>query len=147
VAIAFRKIKLSAINQYLCSRIKSESGGFLIPHLRRLFLLLQTHVLPLVTDLTMAIPFSEALQRLENRRVKSTRPLIPPQILQEDLPLCVFLATLSPADADAVRSGPSVLPRLFLRAERPQSRSFAEWTTGLLLLLGTILVSSIAPST
>ena len=37
----------------------------------------------------MAIPFKEALQRLENRRVKSTRPLIPPQILQEDLPLCV----------------------------------------------------------
>lgn len=51
----------------------------------------------------MAIPFKEALQRLENRRVKSTRPLIPPQILQEDLPLCVFFATLSPADADAVR--------------------------------------------
>ena len=39
----------------------------------------------------MAIPFKEALQRLENRRVKSTRPLIPPQILQEDLPLCVHL--------------------------------------------------------
>lgn len=50
----------------------------------------------------MAIPFKEALQRLENRRVKSTRPLIPPQILQEDLPLCVFFATLSLADADAV---------------------------------------------
>lgn len=39
----------------------------------------------------MAIPFKEALQRLENRRVKATRPLIPPQILQEDLPLCVLL--------------------------------------------------------
>jgi 3-deoxy-7-phosphoheptulonate synthase len=37
----------------------------------------------------MAIPFKEALLRLENRRVKSARPLIPPQILQEDLPLCV----------------------------------------------------------
>jgi len=37
----------------------------------------------------MAIPFKEALQCLENRRVKSTRPLIPPQILQEDLPLSV----------------------------------------------------------
>lgn len=35
----------------------------------------------------MAMPFKEALLRLENRRVKSTRPLIPPQILQEDLPL------------------------------------------------------------
>ena len=84
----------------------------------------------------MAIPFREALQRLENRRVKSTRPLIPPQILQEDLPLCVFFATLSPADADAVRSGPSVLPRLFLRAEKPQSRSFAVWMTDLLSLSG-----------
>jgi 3-deoxy-7-phosphoheptulonate synthase len=39
----------------------------------------------------MALPFKEALQRLENRRVKATRPLIPPQILQEDLPLCVLL--------------------------------------------------------
>ncbi|KAI0284032.1 phospho-2-dehydro-3-deoxyheptonate aldolase [Russula aff. rugulosa BPL654] len=40
----------------------------------------------------MAIPFREALQRLENRRVKSTRPLIPPQILQEDLPLSLGAA-------------------------------------------------------
>jgi 3-deoxy-7-phosphoheptulonate synthase len=38
----------------------------------------------------MALSFKEALQRLENRRVKATRPLIPPQILQEDLPLCVL---------------------------------------------------------
>jgi len=43
----------------------------------------------LVSDLSMAMPFKEALYRLENRRVKSTRPLIPPQILQEDLPLYV----------------------------------------------------------
>lgn len=43
----------------------------------------------LVTDYNMAIPFKEALLRLENRRVKATRPLIPPQILQEELPLCV----------------------------------------------------------
>lgn len=42
-------------------------------------------------DLSMALSFKEALQRLENRRVKATRPLIPPQILQEDLPL-TFLA-------------------------------------------------------
>lgn len=42
-------------------------------------------------DLSMALPYKEALQRLENRRVKATRPLIPPQILQEDLPL-TFLA-------------------------------------------------------
>ncbi|KAH9080493.1 hypothetical protein EDB83DRAFT_2503539 [Lactarius deliciosus] len=40
----------------------------------------------------MAIPFKEALHRLENRRVKSTRPLIPPQILQEDLPLSLRAA-------------------------------------------------------
>lgn len=35
----------------------------------------------------MSISFTEALNRLEDRRVKVTRPLIPPQILQEDLPL------------------------------------------------------------
>jgi len=40
----------------------------------------------------MAMPFKEALYRLENRRVKSTRPLIPPQILQEDLPLTLGAA-------------------------------------------------------
>ena len=33
------------------------------------------------------MPFKEALLRLENRRVRATRPLIPPQILQEELPL------------------------------------------------------------
>jgi len=42
-------------------------------------------------DRDLAMPFKEALGRLDNRRVKSTRPLIPPQILQEDLPL-TFLA-------------------------------------------------------
>jgi len=40
----------------------------------------------------MVMPFKEALYRLENRRVKSTRPLIPPQILQEDLPLTLAAA-------------------------------------------------------
>ncbi|KAF8636028.1 hypothetical protein AX15_000188 [Amanita polypyramis BW_CC] len=35
----------------------------------------------------MALPYRDALAKLENHRVKSTRPLIPPQILQEDLPL------------------------------------------------------------
>lgn len=40
----------------------------------------------------MALPFKEALHRLENHRVKSTRPLIPPQILQEDLPLSLRAA-------------------------------------------------------
>lgn len=39
----------------------------------------------------MALSFREALSRLEDRRVKATRPLIPPQILQEDLPLYVVL--------------------------------------------------------
>jgi 3-deoxy-7-phosphoheptulonate synthase len=43
-------------------------------------------------DLTMALPYKDALQRLENRRVKATRPLIPPQILQEDLPLTFLSA-------------------------------------------------------
>ena len=33
----------------------------------------------------------EAIQKLENRRVKLIRPLIPPQILQEDLPLYGFV--------------------------------------------------------
>ncbi|KAI0051106.1 phospho-2-dehydro-3-deoxyheptonate aldolase [Auriscalpium vulgare] len=45
-----------------------------------------------MSDLSMAIPFKEALHRLENSRVKSTRPLIPPQILQEDLPLSLGAA-------------------------------------------------------
>lgn len=45
-----------------------------------------------MSDLSMAMPFKEALYRLENRRVKSTRPLIPPQILQEDLPLTLAAA-------------------------------------------------------
>ncbi|KAF7797457.1 hypothetical protein EIP86_008654 [Pleurotus ostreatoroseus] len=40
----------------------------------------------------MAISFQEALNRLEDRRVKVTRPLIPPQILQEDLPLTLAAA-------------------------------------------------------
>ncbi|KAF8558318.1 3-deoxy-7-phosphoheptulonate synthase [Imleria badia] len=40
----------------------------------------------------MALPYKDALQRLENRRVKATRPLIPPQILQEDLPLTFLSA-------------------------------------------------------
>ncbi|KXN88235.1 Phospho-2-dehydro-3-deoxyheptonate aldolase, Phe-sensitive [Leucoagaricus sp. SymC.cos] len=40
----------------------------------------------------MAMPFKDALARLENKRVKSTRPLIPPQILQEDLPLTLRAA-------------------------------------------------------
>ncbi|KAI5121402.1 hypothetical protein M0805_003174 [Coniferiporia weirii] len=41
----------------------------------------------------MTIPVKEAIARLENKRVKLIRPLIPPQILQEDLPL-----TLSAVD-------------------------------------------------
>jgi len=45
-----------------------------------------------MSDSSMAMPFKEALYRLENRRVKSTRPLIPPQILQEDLPLTLAAA-------------------------------------------------------
>ncbi|KAH9480447.1 Phospho-2-dehydro-3-deoxyheptonate aldolase, Phe-sensitive [Psilocybe cubensis] len=40
----------------------------------------------------MALTFKDALSRLENSRVKSTRPLIPPQILQEDLPLTLSAA-------------------------------------------------------
>lgn len=52
-------------------------------------LLIKTLLYPLllVIDLDMAMSFKDALARLENSRVKSTRPLIPPQILQEDLPL------------------------------------------------------------
>ncbi|KAF9778039.1 hypothetical protein BJ322DRAFT_1131609 [Thelephora terrestris] len=38
------------------------------------------------------IPFKEALLRLENRRVRATRPLLPPQILQEELPLTLSAA-------------------------------------------------------
>ncbi|KAF8677789.1 hypothetical protein AX14_004798, partial [Amanita brunnescens Koide BX004] len=40
----------------------------------------------------MAIPSREILSKLENSGVKSTRPLIPPQILQEDLPLTLQAA-------------------------------------------------------
>ncbi|KAK7469185.1 hypothetical protein VKT23_003676 [Stygiomarasmius scandens] len=43
-------------------------------------------------DLNMALSFKDALARLENSRVKATRPLIPPQILQEDLPLTLLAA-------------------------------------------------------
>jgi len=43
-------------------------------------------------NLNMAMSFKDALSRLENSRVKSTRPLIPPQILQEDLPLTLLAA-------------------------------------------------------
>ena len=42
-----------------------------------------------MNDLSTSMSFKDALERLENMRVKSTRPLIPPQILQEDLPLYV----------------------------------------------------------
>jgi len=45
-----------------------------------------------MVDLNMAMSFKDALSRLENSRVKSTRPLIPPQILQEDLPLTLHAA-------------------------------------------------------
>ena len=62
-----------------------KRGSFIYSHLYLKF----TYVF-LVSDLLdMAIPFKEALSRLENGRVKSTRPLIPPQILQEDQPLFV----------------------------------------------------------
>lgn len=40
----------------------------------------------------MSLTFRDAYARLENRRVKSIRPLIPPQILQEDLPLTLLAA-------------------------------------------------------
>jgi len=40
----------------------------------------------------MSLTFKEALARLEDHRVRATRPLIPPQILQEDLPLTLSAA-------------------------------------------------------
>ncbi|KAJ7601255.1 hypothetical protein C8J56DRAFT_999706 [Mycena floridula] len=40
----------------------------------------------------MAMSFKDALSHMENTRVKATRPLIPPQILQEDLPLTLLAA-------------------------------------------------------
>ncbi|TFK74777.1 phospho-2-dehydro-3-deoxyheptonate aldolase [Pluteus cervinus] len=45
-----------------------------------------------MADLDMTLSFKDALARMENRRVTSTRPLIPPQILQEDLPLTLMAA-------------------------------------------------------
>lgn len=50
-------------------------------------ILIHRYLIPVSNE--MAVPFKDALARLENRRVKLIRPLIPPQILQEDLPLCV----------------------------------------------------------
>ena len=38
----------------------------------------------------MTITVKDALAKLDDRRVKATRPLIPPAILQEDLPLWVL---------------------------------------------------------
>ena len=35
----------------------------------------------------MTVTVKDALSQLDDRRVKATRPLIPPAILQEDLPL------------------------------------------------------------
>ncbi|KAG8934098.1 hypothetical protein FRC03_004277 [Tulasnella sp. 419] len=40
----------------------------------------------------MSITVSQAMQKLDNRRVKNIRPLIPPQILQEDFPLTLLSA-------------------------------------------------------
>ncbi|GBE84898.1 hypothetical protein BKA93DRAFT_827100 [Sparassis latifolia] len=40
----------------------------------------------------MAISIKDALTKLDDRRVKAIRPLIPPQILQEDLPLTLAAA-------------------------------------------------------
>jgi hypothetical protein len=62
----------------------------------------------------MAISFKDALARLENKRVKSTRPLIPPQILQEDLPLYVS-HTLQMYVDPHICVAPSLLRRLSLR--------------------------------
>ncbi|KAF9483459.1 phospho-2-dehydro-3-deoxyheptonate aldolase [Pholiota conissans] len=44
------------------------------------------------SELDTPMSFKDALARLENSRVKSTRPLVPPQILQEDLPLTLLSA-------------------------------------------------------
>ncbi|KAG7088462.1 hypothetical protein E1B28_012451 [Marasmius oreades] len=43
-------------------------------------------------DNMTTLSFRDALAHLENSRVKATRPLIPPQILQEDLPLTLGAA-------------------------------------------------------
>ncbi|KAG9001982.1 hypothetical protein FRB94_004187 [Tulasnella sp. JGI-2019a] len=40
----------------------------------------------------MSITVQQAMQKLDNRRVKNIRPLIPPQILQEDFPLTLLAA-------------------------------------------------------
>jgi hypothetical protein len=53
-----------------------------------------------VLHLNMTMPFKEALARLENSRVRSTRPLIPPQILQEDLPLYATPTPLASIKSD-----------------------------------------------
>ena len=40
----------------------------------------------------MTVNFKGASSELWNRRVKVIRPLVPPQILQEDFPMCARLA-------------------------------------------------------
>lgn len=98
----------------------------------------------------MAIPFAEALQRLENRRVKSTRPLIPPQILQEDLPLCAsFYISCIPTLTQIIWffRCPELflLLRLFWKAERQQKVHCTRFPTSPLAhhYIGLVAVSDI----
>lgn len=81
------------------------------------------------------LPFRDALSRLENRRVKCIRPLIPPHLLQEDLPL-YGTAIVTGVDQLKVDSGRSAQrPLSFKDAWKP--KTFLEaMMIGSLLSLG-----------
>jgi 3-deoxy-7-phosphoheptulonate synthase len=94
----------------------------------------------------MAIPFKEALQRLENRRVKSTRPLIPPQILQEDLPLCVSFTLIIPPLTLTSMSRSLGAAQTVLEGRKATEEIFRGADDRLIVVVGyVVLVGSLAP--
>ena len=66
---------------------------FLLPQARRIntltVILVNQQPTNQQTNNKMSLPYTEALSKLDDGRVKSIRPLVPPQILEEDLPLYV----------------------------------------------------------
>src|SRR5260221_13536908 len=94
----------------------------------------------------MALPFKEALHRLENRRVKSTRPLIPPQILQEDLPLCVSFTLINPPLRLTPMSRTLGAAQTVLEGRQATEAIFRGADDRLIVVVGyVVLVGSLAP--
>lgn len=72
------------------------------------------------------VTFKGAASELWNRRIKNIRPLIPPQILHEDYPLCVAHGdSMCMLKRPAARSSP---PTLLCRVVALQ-KLFSEGTT------------------